>query len=216
MSQSGSAYEDKSPKDSARTRRHRPDISGDTTDGESDSAPEPACRSRHVEDWNWREIPYSDRVLASYRLCEWPECFGDGPPDATTETVIRSRRAPTVIHRPHESDTHSHEATDESYSCGHNEHTDTRAFEAEVNPADYQPVTAVAELRLGDGVIWEALETPKEVIKRNDESSAVTLEGPAGGEFVLRERYDSGLVAYPGHGCVSVSRIPAGSRPERA
>jgi hypothetical protein len=209
MSQSKHSYGVEDPKDSARTHRRRPDRSAET--GDSGPAPQPACRSRHVEKWDWRAIPYTDRVLASYRLCEWPECFGDDPPDATTETVIRSQRAPTVIHRPHEPDTHSHEATDESH--GHDEHTDARAFEIEGSLEDYQSVTTVAELRLGDGVIWESLDTPKVVIERNDESPAVTLEGPAGGEFVLRERYDCTLVAYPGHGCVSVSRIPADGRP---
>lgn len=214
MSQSNPFYGAEGPKDSARAHRRRPDTPAETDD--SEPTPQPACRSRHVEKWDWHAIPYTDRVLASYRLCEWPECFGDGPPDAsTTETVIRSQRAPTVIHRPHEPDTYS-QATDKSHGHGYDQHPDARAREIETRPADYESVTAVAELRLGDGVIWETLDTPKVVIERNDESPAVTLEGPAGGEFVLRERYDSELLVYPGHGCVSASRIPADGRPERA
>jgi hypothetical protein len=214
MSKSKFSYGVRERKGTARAHSRRPD----TSDGENstETGPEPACRSRYVDEWNWREIPYNDRLLSSYRVCEWSECFGGSPPDTSEiETVIRSQRAPTVIHRPHEpdtdthTDTHSHDATDET----HDEHTDESAFRIE-SLEDYQPITAVAELQIGDGVIWGPLETPKVVIERNDESSAVTLKGPAGGEFVLRERHDAELLVYPGHGCVSVSRIPADDRPE--
>ena len=194
MSQSKSAYETQNPKGNGQ--RHCQQQRQSSTETGTDPSPEPACRSRYVDDWEWIEIPCTTALTASYTPCEWDECFGDGPPDVDElETVVRSRRYPSVFHRCH-TDHSTHESDDPATEDGlTNTHP---VFETNASEKR-EPVESITDLHEGDGVTWTALGTSLAVVERT-ESAGIRLEGPAGGEYELRKRYDEALVVYPGHG----------------
>ncbi|EMA47766.1 hypothetical protein [Halococcus salifodinae] len=72
------------------------------------------------------------------------------------------------------------------------------------------------QLSEGSGVTWPALDTPM-IVAETREATEETLRGPDGGEYELRERYDSVFLVYPGYGRVSdlVRVAPADDRHER-
>jgi hypothetical protein len=214
MSQSKSISESNAPKDSARTHRRRPDVSDETTNGESASEPEPACRSRSVghsiESREWREIPYDDRLRAFYEACSWSECYPDGPPDASdTETVVRSSRHPTVYHRPQETTASCDSLTEQ------HDHGDSKADRA---ATVRESIGVVTELRDGDNVIWSGVSTSAEVVETTtDPNGVVNLVGAKGSEYRLEGRPECARSFYIQHfGCKNeIARIvPADGRPE--
>lgn len=204
MSQSGSTYKTEQPKDYARTRRERQQTNPGTESVET--RVEPACRSRavghSVEQRDWREITYNERRLVSYEPCAWPECFPDGPPDATeTETVIRSSHRPTVYHRPREG------GSDDSDSAARTQAT-----------VEHEPVTTITDLREGEAVVWEGQRWAMSVAETATKPDGVArLAGPNGGTYRIEARPDSPrtYAVYPGVGVVAdVHRIvPADDQP---
>lgn len=211
MSQSKPFYDVESPKHSARTRRERQNSGPNTAS--ADIQVEPACRSRaighSVEKRDWREIVYDERRVVSYEPCEWPECFPDGPPDATEiETVIRSSHQPTVYHRPRAT------ATD-AQSC-ESEH-DGRTGVV------YVAVSAITELHEGERVAWEGQRWSMHVDKSTSKQDGVVrLAGSNGGNYRIEERSGNPRThaVYPGVGIITglCRVVPADDqpRPERA
>ena len=216
MSQSNSNSGSSTPKDSARTHRHRPDTLDGTTDGESASEPEPACRSRSVghsvEGREWCEKSFTDRIPDFYQPCGWPECFPDGSPDATdVETFVRSCHHPTTYHRPRDADDAIHEPAQNSDEAAESTGRRTTVCER---------INSVIDLRDGDGVIWTGQSTPMHVVNPAAESDGiVSLVGPDGGEYYIEGRPDCARPYYVrGFGCRhDISRVvPADGGPGRA
>lgn len=205
MSQSKSVYWVQNPKANGKRQRQPTNAAGDSS--RSNSEPEPACRSRCVPDREWVEIPYTAALTNSYTPCGWDECYPAGAPDPDeTETVIRSRRYPTVFHRVKPDGPAVHESTAEP--------TNVHPF-AGANPAgERESIESITELRAGDGVTWDCLETPVVVIEQS-ETSGVLVSGPSGGEYQLHTRYGGAVVAYPGYGRVSgLARIVPDNHPQ--
>ena len=205
MSQSKSAYGVRTPKDSARTRSERQNTN---PDGEStETQVEPACPSRavghSVDKRDWREVAYDERRLVSYRACEWPACYPDGPPDASeTETVVRSSHRPTVYHRPQTT------ATDAQPSESVH---DERACVVE-------EVGVITDLREGDRVLWDGQSTPMRVVESTtDPSGVASLIGPDDGEYRIEARPEYAQPYYirPGYAYQSELRriVPADDQP---
>jgi hypothetical protein len=199
MSQSKSSYGARAPKGSENEHCHpkKNAAARESGDGSQTAAePEPACQCRYVDEWEWVEIPYTAALAASYNACKWDECFADGPPDVdSVETVIRSRRYPTVFHSVDHQPTRDRENVESVWN---------HPFESadlDESKTESESVESITELCVGDGVAWDCLETPLVVIERN-EANGVVLKGPAGGEYQLRARYDGALVVMPGRGCV--------------
>jgi hypothetical protein len=216
MSQSKSAYGTQNPKGTGKRQcqQHRQS----STEAGTEPSPEPACRSRHVSDWEWIEIPCTAALTASYTPCEWDDCFGDSPPDANEiETVVRSRRYPSVYHRCYSDTTDHHSTRERDDPTDEEGPADTHpVFETHANAAQKrESIESVTNLCEGDGVTWNALETSLVVVEKTD-SANYRLEGPAGGEYELRKRYDGALLVYPGYGHIDgLSRVmPAGDRPQ--
>ena len=197
MSQSGLNYETEQSKTTAYTQRHQQKPASDTDSG---TDPEPACRSRSVGHSvgarEWREIPYTERILVSYRPCSWPECYPDGRPDLhNVQTVVRSCRHPTTFHRP----------ADGAESCEReqdgSETTDTFTV---TQAAVHESLDSITDLRDGDGVIWAGQTTPMLVVDSTASSTeVVNIVGPGGGDYRIEERPDKILsyAIYPGYGC---------------
>jgi hypothetical protein len=217
MSQSKPSYGANSRKGTARAHRHRPNTSDETTDSESD--PEPACRSgstgASVDGREWREVPYSPRLLASYSPCAWSECYPNGPPDVDdTETVVRSCSHPTTYHRP----SAEHDPCDSEHnSTGADETaTATPQFVAAADSGEY--LSSITEVQEGNGVIWSGQSTPLLVIEAAAEpGGTLHLRGPDGGEYTVEARPDSArsYAVYPGVGVVTEMRrvMPADDQP---
>ena len=181
MSQSKISYEANTRKSTAQARRERHDNNSGT-----DTGGEPACRSRSVghsiDQREWREVSYEERILLSYRPCSWPECFPSGPPDANEiETVIRSCRHPTTYHRPRDVS---------AESC---EKIQINAGETEISRAERtharESIESISDLRDGDGVIWKGQSIPMFVVEAPSDSTGVAhLVGPSGGEYYIEGR----------------------------
>jgi hypothetical protein len=191
MSQSKSSYGARAPKGSENKHCQPKKNAAERKSGDGSQTaaePEPACQCRYVDEWEWVEIPYTAALAASYNACKWDECFIDGPPDVdSVETVIRSRRYPTVFHSV------GHPTRDRENV----ESVWNHPFESadlDESKTESESVESITELCVGDGVAWDCLETPLVVIERN-EANGVVLKGPFGGEYQLRARLSSCRVA---------------------
>lgn len=213
MSQSGPAYEDKSPKGIARAHRRRPDTSDETS--ETETEPEPACRSRavghSVERREWRAKPYSDRLNAFYAPCAWSECFPNGPPDVSDiETVVRSSHHPTTYHRLRETETVCEPESDHNHGDSVGDLANSQTIR--------ESVGNIAELRDGDSITWSGLAAVAEVVESaTDPSGVVVLVGSKGTEYVLEGRPECARAFYIEHfGCRSeINRVtPADGHPQ--
>jgi hypothetical protein len=194
MSQSKASYGVNTPKDSARSRRVEHD---DQPEEAGDQPVEPACRTREVgrgiDRREWREIPYSERILAFYEPCEWDECYPDGPPDVEeVATVVRSCHSPTVFHRSrHETENSQTDAVADPHSTG-------------------VSITTLTDLTEGECVVWDKQSTPRRVIETATGSDGtVRLRGPSGGEYTVEARPGStqAYAIYPAIGLVSSLRV---------
>lgn len=185
MSQSKPSYGVETPKDSARTRRER---QNPNPDGKSTEQVEPACRSRavghSVEQRDWREVTYNERRLVSYQPCTWPECFPDGPPDASEiETVVRSSHRPTSYHRPREGG---------SDDCD--------------SSAEHEAVATITDLCEGESVVWEGQRWSMSVTETATKPDGVArLAGSNGGTYRIEGRPDKtqSYAIYPGVGVIA-------------
>lgn len=215
MSQSNSHSGPQQPKGTARTHRQRSNTSKKSKESESDDVPKPACRSRStgacIGHREWREVPYSDRVLSSYTACAWPECFPNGPPDAAEiETVVRSCSHPTSYHRVSHANEDSQELECES---GTDESQIPVASRLDGDDT-CESLGALSELQVGNGVIWNGQSTPMYVVETASEpSEAVRLRGPEGGNYTIEWRPDQvrSYAIYPGVGVAKdVRRVKGG------
>lgn len=194
MSQSKTSYGTELRKGTARSRDARHTNQPETTDSEP---VEPACRTREVgravERREWREIPYSERILAFYEPCEWDECYPDGPPDEEeVATVVRSCHAPTAFHRSrHKAESCQQEADADPHSRG-------------------VSITMLSDLQEGEGVVWDDQSTPRRVIETATGSDdTARLRGPSGGTYTIEARPGSTqpYAIYPAVGLVSSIRV---------
>lgn len=204
MSQSKSSYGVSTPKDTGRKQRKpqsTPESASASEGSEAKTKPVPACRCKSVNDWEWVETPYTDALADTYSPCEWGDCYPNGPPDPDeTETVVRSRRYPSVIHRV------EHQSVEADANTDANNESEESAWDHPFRAGDLGgnesvPVESVAEVRVGDGVAWDCIEIPLLVVGHH-ETCGMVVKGPSGGEYQLRTRYDGRAVVMPGRGCV--------------
>jgi hypothetical protein len=198
MAQSGQPYGVEQPKSTAHAQNHR------TT--ETASNPQPACCAAERDETEWRDTPCVESLSEFYEPCQRPECFGSETPDLTTiERVIISRNFPSAYHRI---------GQDDPTQAGQDEITNGRLF-TDLTFEAGEPVSALGDLHVGDGVVWAPPQIPLTVVG----AAALTLRGPAGGEYTLTEaeRSDATYAIYDGYGCISdISRVPARDQPERS
>jgi hypothetical protein len=171
----------------------------------AEGRPVPACRERYVESRDWTAKTYTDSLAQFYRPCRWPECYPhDGSPDIGDRVIrVTDGRQATVVHRPGEHP----DRDDETERAA----PDEQGGHAGLDMADAQPLSSVAALNVGDGVAWPAREQPLFVDATEwPLEPEVTLTGPAGGTYTLRERDSGEIWIYPRYAYVEdVFYLPA-------
>lgn len=141
----------------------------------------------------WTDKEWSEGLSAFRRPCRNQACFPDGGGPNVGETVVESQRAATVVHRPGEP------PEPDAAETGPRTDADQKA-----RWQDCEPLVSLADLRVGDGVIWNSRRTPLVVtaIQWPIEPEA-TVRGPDGGTYTLEQRSRRDFWAYPSGGRVA-------------
>lgn len=142
----------------------------------------------------WVTKEWSDGHSAFRRPCQNDACFPDGGGPSSGETVVESQRKPTVVHLPGDPP-----EADTDPETGTRTDADQRA-----HWPDCEPLVSLADLRVGDGVIWNSRKTPLTVIATQwPIEPQATVRGPNGGTYTLEERSRRDFWAYPSRGRVA-------------
>jgi hypothetical protein len=176
---------------------------------ETESTPHPACSMGNADYLEWRETPYTASFANFHPSCNNPDCFpvGSPAPDAL-DVVIRSCHYPTKYHRPASDCDRSAARECDRGADGRDRFADS----------DREPLTALTDLKAGDGVVWGVSQLPLTVVSpARTPSGEVELRGPDGGEYVLEDRPDGSYMVDRGYGRVSgVQRVPSQAPVEHA
>jgi hypothetical protein len=158
-------------------------------------APQPACPTTARGTQKWRETEYTDALSGFFDPCS--ECFPQGVDVTTLDRVVLSRSHGCSFHRP---------AAKQSESANVAVVSDGGSISNPFTGCERVPITAVADLCPGDGVIWDDVTQPLLVHDRAD-TDIVHLRGPDGGDYYLEIRPGKmANVVNPGHGKVSALR----------
>jgi hypothetical protein len=161
------------------------------SDGEQQrERPEPACKTRFRPDTCWVGKEWGPGLATFLRPCKRERCFGgDGPDEpADGQTVVRSSRYPTTVHRVGQT------VDADGYGKNNNqrERGGTGPLPALARDHDWpepQPLASVGDLRVGDAVAWGTRKTPLAVVAMEwPLEPEATVRGPQGGTYTLEER----------------------------
>jgi hypothetical protein len=120
--------------------------------------PVPACKTRFRPDTHWVRKEWGPHLATVLRPCQRERCFGgDGPDEpANGQTVVRSSRYPTTVHRVGQT------LEADGYGESNDEHAPRERGGTGPLPAlardhdwpDPQPLASIGDLRVGDAVAW--------------------------------------------------------------